>query len=214
MDNWPNYLAYAVHMYNSTPSIFNTTPYYLAIGRTSVLNEFAKKMLEQYTTETIQRPMREEDGADEHDAFTMRLYELDMMKKDRDVHNDLKRRRRQIVNLLKKPFGIPAGYSKGDWVFKKKRKSKKTDPEYDGPYQIMKVIEKGAYQLRNINGRIEKGTYNQDMLKPSFTYEDSPIHAATLLKNGLREAERKLVNKMVDEINNQTQGEKGDAVVS
>lgn len=209
MTDWPDFLEHAVNIYNSTPSIFNRTPLYLAIGKTTPMNEFGERMYQEFQTENNDQRNSEEANATDIDNQMIRLYELEMMNKDREINTDLKKRRMTMMNLLKKPFGIPAGYAKGEWVLKKKRKKKKTDPDYDGPYQIVKVNSNDAYTLRNKNGREEKGTYNGDMLRPAYMFEDSPIQAASNWKRSLQEVEKKLLTKIVDEMNQSPGRERG-----
>ncbi|KAG7660359.1 uncharacterized protein J8A68_006132 [[Candida] subhashii] len=208
MNAWPEFLDHAVNIYNTTPTIFNSTPYYLAFGHNTPVDEFGQRMYEEYQRENPQT-QPEEDQGDDLDNHFIRLYQLDMMNKTRDTNTELKTRRLKMKNLLKQLFGIPAGYSKGQWVLKKKRKMKKTDPEYDGPYQVVKVNSNGAYQLRNLNGRIEKGSYNGDLLKPMYTFEDSPILAASNWKKSLRQVEKKFNKKVTQEMEGDLEGEQG-----
>lgn len=196
LSKWQEVLHVAVNIYNLTPSVFNFSPYYLAMGITTSVNEFSQQLARSFERD-------ETTDEDSIDTITLRLYEIDSMLLSRDDHTDLKMRRSAWINTMKKPFQKPAKFLKGDWVYRKKaKKSNKSDPNYDGPYQIIEVHDKDNYNILDSNGNVIKTTVHHDDLKYSYAFDDSPIVALSNYKNALRDIEQKLLDKISHEIGN------------
>ena len=120
-----------------------------------------------------------EEQQDGRDLVHLRIYELEAIKKARKLHTNLKTRRNAVQNMLKEPYGIPAPFTKGQWVYRIRAKARKYESNFDGPYQVQEVLGKGAYKLRDITGR-EKGIYNQDQLKLAYSADNDPIQVLVL----------------------------------
>jgi len=54
---------------------------------------------------------------------------------------------------------------------KEKQWSGKLQPKWKGPYIINEIVGKGAYKLRNLEGRILKAPYNIKLLKKYYSRE-------------------------------------------
>ena len=196
LSQWHEVLHIAVNIYNLTPTVFDFTPYYLAMGITTNINEFQQQFERSFGS-------NDTNDVDAIDTTILRLYEIDEMQRSREIHTDLKMRRAAWVNTMKKPFQKPAKFLKGDWVYRKKaKKANKSDPNYDGPYQIIAVHDKDNYKILDSNGNIIKTTVHHDDLKYSYTFEDSPIIALSNYKNAIRDLEQKLLEKITHEISN------------
>lgn len=205
--NWLLILPRAVQIYNMLPLIFDMSPYYLAYG----INADGETSLDtrELVTSSEEQPPPSHDPMEEQrislmlkDDHVLRLYQLDNLMTDREEHTSLKKRRQAMRNLVKGPYGNPATFTKGQWIFKRNRKTKKNQSNYTGPFQIYKVLPHGAYMLQNAAGYIQKGTYNHDWLVPCFAWEDSPIHALSQFNQSLREVEQKWLDKLLQDDEN------------
>ncbi|KAF6063773.1 Integrase core domain family protein [Candida albicans] len=226
MQDWDLKLYDALRIYNATPTIFNYTPLYLALGIEPHhnLNQLQKDLIEnlqkelppevQSTEEHEENPNDEqqeegreqqisrEEQQDGRDLVHLRIYELEAIKKARKLHTNLKTRRNAVQNMLKEPYGIPAPFTKGQWVYRIRAKARKYEPNFDGPYQVQEVLGKGAYKLRDITGR-EKGIYNQDQLKLAYSADNDPIQVFSSFNKEYDRVQQKLLDKIQSERDHQ-----------
>lgn len=211
--DWSKNLPLALHIYNSTPSVFGKSPYYLAYGieNSTTANtdnyqipDFHDDDLSHSSLNTNDPDISSREYQEEHDNFILRLHQIDILIKDREEHNQLKRRRDAMHNLLREPYGRQATFTKGQWIYKRNKKHKKSDPNFDGPFQVEKVLDHGAYILKDAAGNVLKGTHNRDKLTPCFSWENGPIHALSQYYKSLKEVEGKLLHKMMREQENST----------
>lgn len=201
MKDWENLLFDAVNIYNSTPSIYNFSPRYLAYGleNKNDYTQLQKELIditEKQNQELIDSG--DEEATTHRDLVHIRLYELDKLKKNQELHSDLKKRRVAVRNILKEPYGIPATFLKGMWVLKERAKASKLEPNFDGPFQIKESYGKGDYKLIDIEGN-DRGIHHQDRLKLAFSSEDNPIVALSSFNKEYSKIEKKLLNKMLQE---------------
>ncbi|CAX42661.1 transposon polyprotein (fragment), putative [Candida dubliniensis CD36] len=129
----------------------------------------------------------------------LRLHELVVKGKSVDKHNDAKTQKMAYQKMMSAPFGIPANFQKGQWVYRRRKKSAKNQYNFDGPFLIEEVRNNNSYIISR-NGKREKGTYHHDMLKPAFALEDSPITALSNFQKSMQEIEHRVLGKMFDEI--------------
>ncbi|KHC71602.1 hypothetical protein MGS_04634, partial [Candida albicans P78042] len=226
MQDWDLKLYDALRIYNATPTIFNYTPLYLALGIEPHhnLNQLQKDLIEnlqkelppevQSTEEHEENPNDEqqeegreqqisrEEQQDGRDLVHLRIYELEAIKKARKLHTNLKTRRNAVQNMLKEPYGIPALFTKGQWVYRIRAKARKYESNFDGPYQVQEVLGKGAYKLRDITGR-EKGIYNQDQLKLAYSADNDPIQVFSSFNKEYDRVQQKLLDKIQSERDHQ-----------
>ncbi|KAF6069716.1 Reverse transcriptase (RNA-dependent DNA polymerase) family protein [Candida albicans] len=226
MQDWDLKLYDALRIYNATPTIFNYTPLYLALGIEPHhnLNQLQKDLIEnlqkelppevQSTEEHEENPNDEqqeegreqqisrEEQQDGRDLVHLRIYELEAIKKARKLHTNLKTRRNAVQNMLKEPYGIPAPFTKGQWVYRIRAKARKYESNLDGPYQVQEVLGKGAYKLRDITGR-EKGIYNQDQLKLAYSADNDPIQVFSSFNKEYDRVQQKLLDKIQSERDHQ-----------
>lgn len=200
MYDWDQNLFKAVNIYNKTPTVFNFTPFYLAYGieDNNETTQLQKELLDIIDQQQFETNESSEENEDRRDLAYIRLYELEKLQKDRELNTNLKARRMEVRNMLKEPYGIPATFLKGMWVFRERAKSSKLEPNYDGPFQINKSFGKGDYELIDNEGKI-KGIYNQDQLRLSFTTNDNPIITFSSFNNEHYKMEKKIMNKLQNE---------------
>lgn len=172
---WPQVLANAVMVYNSTPTTFNKTPYYLLIGISTDMSEFTTYLANEFEWKEGQLS-QSSLLQDLHNDVQVRLAELDGVNKNVEKHNDLRVRRMAYINLMRQPFQKPASFIKGDWDLLRRRvKRKKSEYNYMGPYQIAKVLDKHAYVICDTNGNMINGTIHHDDLKYCYSFNDNSI---------------------------------------
>ena len=125
MQDWDLKLYDALRIYNATPTIFNYTPLYLALGIEPHhnLNQLHKRFNENLQKNCPQRsnPQKntkktqmmnnkkraennkfQEEQQDGRDLVHLRIYELEAIKKARKLHTNLKTRRNAVQNMLKR----------------------------------------------------------------------------------------------------------------
>ena len=77
---WPQVLANAVMVYNSTPTTFNKTPYYLLIGISTDMSEFTTYLANEFEWKEGQLS-QSSLLQDLHNDVQVRLAELDGVNK-------------------------------------------------------------------------------------------------------------------------------------
>ena len=100
---WPQVLANAVMVYNSTPTTFNKTPYYLLMGISTDLSEFTTYLANEFEWKEGQLS-QSSLLQDLHNDVQVRLAELDGVNKNVEKHNDLRVRRMAYINPMRQPF--------------------------------------------------------------------------------------------------------------
>ncbi|EMG45183.1 Pol, partial [Candida maltosa Xu316] len=130
--DWYTLLPKAVNILNNTPSMFGKSPYFLAYGKDATINSPIEiHDLEDISViPTIASSDTSEESVNQlnmiQDDVNLRLHDLDLLMQDREEHNNLKKRRDAMRNLLLEPYGTPAVYSKGQWVYRQKTEKKET----------------------------------------------------------------------------------------
>lgn len=205
MLDWVENLPEAVEIVNGTPSVLGFSPYFLAMGINDNNKELAKYVDAEFLHE-FEREMEstEQDVGDANQEMTditmIRLYEIEAIMKARDKHNDLKTRRMAWINAMRTPFDDRGRFGKGDFVLRRAAKKFKNDPNYTGPFRITSVHDKNNYQITDLKGKVVQGTVHHDDLIRSYVFDQTPIHAMSLYKKSLFDMEKKILDKITDEI--------------
>ncbi|KAF6069511.1 Integrase core domain family protein [Candida albicans] len=192
LPNWDSVLYKAVQIYNGTPTIHGHTPYFLAMGISTHSSNYRDQLVQAFPPSPTEAEFNEE-------VAMLRLHELVVKGKSVDKHNDAKTQKMAYQKMMSAPFGIPANFQKGQWIYRRRKKSAKNQYNFDGPFLIEEVRNNNSYIISR-NGKREKGTYHQDMLKPAFALEDSPITALSNFQKSMQEIEYRVLGKMFDEI--------------
>lgn len=192
LPNWDSVLYKAVQIYNGTPTIHGHTPYFLAMGISTHLSNYRDQLVQAFPPLPTEAEFNEE-------VAMLRLHELVVKGKSVDKHNDAKTQKMAYQKMMSAPFGIPANFQKGQWIYRRRKKLAKNQYNFDGPFLIEEVRNNNSYIISR-NGKREKGTYHQDMLKPAFALEDSPITALSNFQKSMQEIEYRVLGKMFDEI--------------
>lgn len=192
LPNWDSVLYKAVQIYNGTPTIHGHTPYFLAMGISTHLSNYRDQLVQAFPPLSTEAEFNEE-------VAMLRLHEFVVKGKSVDKHNDAKTQKMAYQKMMSAPFGIPANFQKGQWIYRRRKKLAKNQYNFDGPFLIEEVRNNNSYIISR-NGKREKGTYHQDMLKPAFALEDSPITALSNFQKSMQEIEYRVLGKMFDEI--------------
>ena len=89
------------------------------------------------------------------------------------LNSILFQKKKVAKNFYKKVKHI--SFDEGDLVWKtilpigiKSHKFGKWSPNWEGPYQVHRVLSFGAYHLRNLNGYVHAKKFNGRYLKPYY----------------------------------------------
>jgi hypothetical protein len=162
-NEWDKYIksvlfAYRTNKHNTT----KRTPFFMVYGREAIL------------------PIDDinEDGEiSEKESLLKRVYEIiNLNEKRKEVLETIKRsqekqKERHDEKIIEDKFEI------GDKVLlkdtaKEKQWSGKLSQKWKGPYYVHQIIGKGAYKLRDMDGRVLKATRNIKHLKRYFDQRD------------------------------------------
>src|SRR5437764_4199734 len=162
-DEWDRYIesvlfAYRTNKYNTT----KRTPFFMVYGREVILP------IDDYN---------QDREISEKESLLKRIYEIINLKERRNEVLDTiersqeKQKQRHAERINEDKFEI------GDKILlkdaaKEKQWSGKLSQKWKGPYYIHQVIGKGAYKLRDMDGRILKATRNIKHLKKYFDQKD------------------------------------------
>ena len=162
-NEWDRYIesvlfAYRTNKHNTT----KRTPFFMVYGREAIL--------------PIDDNNQDEEIS-EKDSLLKRTYEIINLKEKRNEVLDIiegtqeKQKKRHDEKIEEDKFEI------GDKVLlkdtaKEKQWSGKLSQKWKGPYYIHQVIGKGAYKLRDMNGRVLKAARNIKHLKKYYDQKD------------------------------------------
>ncbi len=180
LEAWTSKLILVGQLYNLTPDFIGFSPYYLLFGirRNDVLYE---AILNSLGSSEIVQELRSMFHPQEpliepiQEAVHKRLFELQSLSLDRHRDQDQKVQLRAQRILQNNKYRTGARYLRGSWVMKRVAKKKKSDPSWDGPYLIVKVLDKFCYKIRHIDGHIIPTTVNHEQIRPAFEVLGSPI---------------------------------------
>ena len=162
-NEWDKYIesvlfAYRTNKHNTT----KRTPFFMVYGREATL------------------PLNDKDQNEEvseKESLLKRIYEIINLKEERNEVLDTigksqeKQKKRHDEKIVEDKFEI------GDKVLlkdsaKEKQWSGKLSQKWKGPYYIHQIIGKGAYKLRDMDGKVLKATRNIKHLKKYFDQRD------------------------------------------
>jgi hypothetical protein len=162
-NEWDRYIesvlfAYRTNKHNTT----KRTPFFMVYGREAIL--------------PIDDNNQDEEIS-EKDSLLKRTYDIINLKEKRNEVLDIiegtqeKQKKRHDEKIEEDKFEI------GDKVLlkdtaKEKQWSGKLSQKWKGPYYIHQVIGKGAYKLRDMNGRVLKAARNIKHLKKYYDQKD------------------------------------------
>ena len=162
-NEWDRYIesvlfAYRTNKHNTT----KRTPFFMVYGREAIL--------------PIDDNNQDEEIS-EKDSLLKRTYDIINLKEKRNEVLDIiegtqeKQKKRHDERIEEDKFEI------GDKVLlkdtaKEKQWSGKLSQKWKGPYYIHQVIGKGAYKLRDMNGRVLKAARNIKHLKKYYDQKD------------------------------------------
>src|ERR1041385_988640 len=162
-NEWDRYIesvlfAYRTNKHNTT----KRTPFFMVYGREAIL--------------PIDDNNQDEEIS-EKDSLLKRTYDIINLKEKRSEVLDIiegtqeKQKKRHDEKIEEDKFEI------GDKVLlkdtaKEKQWSGKLSQKWKGPYYIHQVIGKGAYKLRDMNGRVLKAARNIKHLKKYYDQKD------------------------------------------
>lgn len=171
-NSWPFQIFQAIHTYNNTTTIYDTSPAELMFGF-KAFTHFPISSIEKMIHEHIKEfPYQ----ITENDAIILRLYQLQSNQELRNKLTDKKHVARSHLKLLNDPKQNHNTFTVGEYVFlKKMAKHKKTDPSYEGPFIISQCLDKNTYKLHDLLDRTLPGTHNLSHLRPCFQHYGSPF---------------------------------------
>jgi hypothetical protein len=156
-NEWDEHIESALFAYRTNRhSVINRTPFYMTYGRKAIL--------------PIEEMDEYEDTPDEM-KLMKRTYELIELEQNR---NEILKKIEQLQEKQKQKHdnGIKreTNFKIGNKVLlrdaaKEKQWSGKLSPKWKGPYYIHDIIGKGAYKLREMNGKVLRTPYNIKLLK-------------------------------------------------
>ena len=162
-NEWDKYIesvlfAYRTNKHNTTKK----TPFFMIYGREAILpiddiNE-GKEILEE-------------------ESLLKRIYEIINLKEDRSEVLDIIEKSQEKQKKIHDEKIIEDKFEIGDKVLlkdtaKEKQWSGKLSQKWKGPYYIHQIIGKGAYKLRDMDGKVLKATRNIKHLKKYFDQRD------------------------------------------
>src|SRR6266496_130129 len=162
-NEWDKYIesvlfAYRTNKHNTTKK----TPFFMIYGREAILpiddiNE-DKEILEE-------------------ESLLKRIYEIINLKEDRSEVLDIIGKSQEKQKKIHDEKIIEDKFEIGDKVLlkdtaKEKQWSGKLSQKWKGPYYIHQIIGKGAYKLRDMDGKVLKATRNIKHLKKYFDQRD------------------------------------------
>ncbi|GKB52609.1 hypothetical protein Tco_0903362, partial [Tanacetum coccineum] len=120
---------------------------------------------------------------------TLRTAEVDMIKNNEalEINLDLLEERREQVAIqeakskakMEKYYNARVrntSFKPGDLIYRNNEASRTEDggklgPKWEGPYEVIEALGKGAYKLRDRNGNILPRTWNVCNLKKCYVHE-------------------------------------------
>ena len=173
-NKWPLFIFQVIATYNNTTTIFDTSPAKLFFGLTT------NKSIDCKAVEKLIKEVYRSNPFNvyETDAIILRMIQLETLDQHREEISDKKNVARKNLKLLNDPRFNHNAYTLGEFVFAKKfNKRLKTDPNYDGPFTVAKILDKNTYKLRDLHDRLLPFTYNLSHLRPCFQYYGSPFRS-------------------------------------
>ena len=154
---WPKYLPFATFPYNTynTPNLGNHSPYKLTFGR----KPRSLPNLDSYPHIKVSGTFKE-------------YYEL-LNKRLKDLHDLLLNFKSKRLAMINKDRAF-IQYNSGDLVYimslltsQLHTASQKVTIKYVGPVVIYKIIDPCNYLLMTLDGRILRGLFEHERLKPA-----------------------------------------------
>jgi len=113
----------------------------------------------------------------EEESLLKRIYEIINLKEDRSEVLDIIEKSQEKQKKIHDEKIIEDKFEIGDKVLlkdsaKEKQWSGKLSQKWKGPYYIHQIIGKGAYKLRDMDGKVLKATRNIKHLKKYFDQRD------------------------------------------
>jgi len=163
-NQWDEYIESVLFAYRTTKhSTIGQTPFYMMYGREAVLpiDEIDITNNEAQNNQQYNR------------SLLKRTYEIiDLEQQQKEVikkieKSQVKQKERYDKKIQEVTFTAGTKVLLKDMV-REKSYSGKLRPKWKGPYYIHEVIGKGAYKIRNTDGRVLKAPYNVKQLKEYF----------------------------------------------
>ena len=163
-DEWDEHIESVLFAYRTTRhNTTKKTPFFMVYGREAIL------------------PIEEfKNGKDfGKNAIIKRTYDLINLVDERiKALENIERSQEQQKNRHDIKIKKEVKFEIGDKILlkdvaKEKQWSGKLSPKWKGPYYIHEIIEKGAYKLRTLEGKVLKNPYNIKHLKKYFDRRDN-----------------------------------------
>src|ERR1051325_273134 len=160
-NQWDEHIESVLFAYRTTKhSTIKRTPFYMMYGREAVLpideTENVSESNQDVTKSILKRT---------YDIINLGQDQNEVIERIKRIQD--KQKERYDKNIKEVKFSIGTKVLLKD-MLREQSYSGKLRPKWKGPYYIHNVIGKGAYKIRDLEGRVLKATYNIKQLKEYY----------------------------------------------